>query len=100
MTTATENEYNKIGTQIVFKIDEILKVIKVGNHIQCQSQHYFLVNDYQSRISSEIANLNEALENICRILLEQSSEPIIKLAGPSSIINNGTTSHSILSSRE
>ena len=45
MTTATDNEYNKIGTQ-VFKIDEILKVIEVGNHIQCQSQHYFLVDRY------------------------------------------------------
>ena len=26
MTTATDNEYNKIGTKIVFKIDEIMKV--------------------------------------------------------------------------
>ena len=98
MTTATDNEYNKIGTQIVFKIEEILKVIEVGNHIQCQSQHYFLVNDYQSRISSEIANLNEA-ENSCRILLEQSTKYTIKLAGPTSIINNGTTSHSTSPSR-
>ena len=65
ITTATDNEYNKIETKIVFKIDEIIKVIEVGNHIQCQSQNYFLVNDYQSTISSEIANLNEALENIC-----------------------------------
>ena len=99
MTTATDNEYNKIGTKIVFKIDEIIKVIEVGSHIQCQSQHYFLVNDYQSRISSEIANLNEALENICRTLLEQSTKYIIKLAGPSSINNNRTTSHSISLSR-
>ena len=59
MTTATDDEYNKIGTKLVFKIDEIINVIEVGNHIQCQSQHYFLVNDYKSRISSEIANLNE-----------------------------------------
>ena len=95
MTTATDDEYNKIGTKLVFKIDEIINVIEVGNHIQCQSQHYFLVNDYKSRISSEIANLNEALENSCRILLEQSTKYIIKLAGPSFIINNRTTSHEI-----
>ena len=100
MTTVTDNEYNEIGAKTEFKIDEIIKVIEVGNHIQFQSQHYFLVNDYQSRISSEIANFNEALENICRILLEQSSEPIIKLAGPSSISNNRTTSHSISLFRE
>ena len=100
MTTATDNQYNEIGTKTVLKIDEILKVIEVGNHIQFQSQHYFLLNDYQSRISSEIANLNEALENICRILLEQSTKYIIKSAGPSSINNNRTTSQSISPSRE
>ena len=37
MTTATDNEYNKIGTKIVFKIDEIIKAIEVVTHIQCQS---------------------------------------------------------------
>ena len=93
MTTAIDDENNEIGTKTVFKIDETIEVIEVGNHTQCQSQHYFLVNDYQSRISSEIANLNEALENSCRILLEQSTKYIIKLAGPTSIINNRTTSH-------
>ena len=70
MTTATDNECNEIESKTVFKIEEIIKIIEVGNHIQFQSQPYFLVNDYQSRISSEIANLNEALENICRILLD------------------------------
>ena len=99
MTTVINDEYNEVGSKIVFKIDEMIKVIKVGNHIQCQSQHCFLVNDYQSRISSEIANLNKALENICRILLEQSSESMIKLARRISIINNGTISHSISPSR-
>ena len=82
MTTAIENKYNKTGSKIVLKIDEIIKVIEVGNHIQYKSQHYFLINDYRSKTSLEIANLNEALENVCRILPEQSSEPIIKLAGP------------------
>ena len=100
MTTAINDEYNEVGSKIVFKIDEIINVIKVGNHIQCQSQHYFLVNDYQSRISSELANLNEVLENSCRILLEQSSESIIKLASRISVINNRTISHSISPSRE
>ena len=99
MTTAINDEYNEVGSKIIFKIDEMIKVIEVGNHIQCQSQHYFLVNDYQSRISSEIANLNEALENVCRILLKQSSEPIIKLAGPISMINRNTISYSISPSR-
>ena len=61
MTTAINDERTEVGSKIVFKIDEIIKVIEVGNHIQCQSQHYFLVNDYQSRISSESKNLNEAL---------------------------------------
>ena len=100
MTTAITDEYNEIESKTVFKIEEIIKIIEVGNHIQFQSQPYFLVNYYQSRISSEIANLNEALENICRILLKQSTKHIIKLAGPSSIKNNRTTSHSISPSRE
>ena len=64
-----------------------------GRSIRFYSDFRVPPNDYQSRISSEIVNLNEALENSCRILLEQSTKYIIKLAGPTSIINNRTTSH-------
>ena len=33
MTTANNDEYNGVGSKIAFKIDEIIKVIEVGNHI-------------------------------------------------------------------